>query len=101
MAAIEEAVSWNSKPPLHNDCAEAVSFLPLKKMQMFAEECIVEWHSALQGKKNEAVPPQHYLSPNQIKPNYSFVKLLSADKGNMLCVNPTTRRQIFFEKIFI
>jgi hypothetical protein len=22
-------------------------------------------------KKNEAVPPQHYLSPNQIKPNYS------------------------------
>jgi len=21
-------------------------------------------------KKNEAVPPQHYLSPNQIKPNY-------------------------------
>jgi len=32
-------------------------------------------------KKNEAVPPQHYLSPNQIKPNYSFVELLSCPKG--------------------
>jgi hypothetical protein len=25
--------------------------------------------------KNEAVPPQHYLSPNQIKPNYSLCLL--------------------------
>ncbi len=24
------------------------------------------------GNKKEAVPPQHYLSPNQIKPNYSY-----------------------------
>jgi hypothetical protein len=50
-------------------------------------------------KKNEAVPPQHYLSPNQIKPNYSFAYLLSVDKGKMLCVNPTTRKGNFLKKI--
>jgi hypothetical protein len=47
-------------------------------------------------KKNEAVPPQHYLSPNQIKPNYSYSNLLSWLKGKRLCVDFTTSRQKIF-----
>ncbi|MBL7802155.1 MAG: hypothetical protein JNL02_00350 [Saprospiraceae bacterium] len=37
-------------------------------------------------KKNEAVPPQHYLSPNQIKPNYSFVETISKIDDTKLVV---------------
>jgi hypothetical protein len=54
----------------------------------------------LQGKKNEAVPPQHYLSPNQIKPNYSFANLLSADKGKNALCNSYNKKAIFFKKYF-
>ncbi|MDX2069435.1 MAG: hypothetical protein SFV55_13495 [Haliscomenobacter sp.] len=32
------------------------------------------------GKKKEAALPQHYLSPNQIKPNYIFRKTSSSSK---------------------
>jgi hypothetical protein len=47
-------------------------------------------------KKNEAVPPQHYLSPNQIKPNYSFAKLLSCPKGKTaLCQNYNKQQKNF------
>ncbi len=48
------------------------------------------------GKKNEAVPPQHYLSPNQIKPNYSFVELLSCPKGKTALCQFYNKRIIFF-----
>ena len=35
------------------------------------------------GKKKEAALPQHYLSPNQIKPNYIFRKTSSNPKKQM------------------
>ena len=47
-------------------------------------------------KKNEAVPPQHYLSPNQIKPNYSLK--ICAPKIKPLCVNFTTSGTFIFYK---
>lgn len=66
---------------------------------MFAGECLTECQFAVKGKKNEAVPPQHYLSPNQIKPNYLSDESLSVDKGKLLCVKPTTSGNFFLEKI--
>jgi hypothetical protein len=34
------------------------------------------------GQKKEAVPPQHYLSPNQIKPNYLISLVFGSTKVN-------------------
>ncbi|MCK6694756.1 MAG: hypothetical protein L6Q97_21980, partial [Thermoanaerobaculia bacterium] len=49
------------------------------------------------------MPPQHYLSPNQIKPNYSYFIGVLYHKGNMLCVTYTRTGQknfYFFDENF-